>query len=402
MKRIFLIAALAAAAGLAWMIQSRSGAPETVFAKVTRETLVSTLPTNGKVEPFDWRPIRAESGGLIDRLNVQEGRSVSHGSVVAVLRSSDALSALAAAEAQIARARADLTAIERGGSGTELAEIQSSLDKAKLEKTSTEREIAVLARLVAKNAVTRADVEAQRQKLRGWDLQIEALERKRAALVSPTDRGVAEAKLKEAQAAAEAARRRISQAEIRAPMSGVIYNLATRAGAYLNPGDPIANVGRLDRLRVRVYVDEPELGRVTADQPVRITWDALPGVTWDGRVERLPAEIIAMGTRQVGEVIVIIENTNGRLVSGTNINAEIRTSMVPDALTIPTAAIRRENRDTGVYVLKGDRIAWQKVTRGATSATRSQITVGLSENDSVALPGERSLREGDTVKPVYQ
>lgn len=384
------------------MIQSRSGAPETVFAKVTRETLVSTLPTNGKVEPFDWRPIRAESGGLIDRLNVQEGRSVSHGSVVAVLRSSDALSALAAAEAQIARARADLTAIERGGSGTELAEIQSSLDKAKLEKTSTEREIAVLARLVAKNAVTRADVEAQRQKLRGWDLQIEALERKRAALVSPTDRGVAEAKLKEAQAAAEAARRRISQAEIRAPMSGVIYNLATRAGAYLNPGDPIANVGRLDRLRVRVYVDEPELGRVTADQPVRITWDALPGVTWDGRVERLPAEIIAMGTRQVGEVIVIIENTNGRLVSGTNINAEIRTSMVPDALTIPTAAIRRENRDTGVYVLKGDRIAWQKVTRGATSATRSQITVGLSENDSVALPGERSLREGDTVKPVYQ
>lgn len=401
MKRIVLIAALAAAAGLAWMIQSRSEAPEVAFAKVTRETLVSTLPTNGKVEPFDWRPIRAETGGLIDRLYVQEGRAVNQGTIIAVLRSSDAQSALAAADAQIARARADLTGIERGGSSTELAEIQSSLDKARLEKTSTEREIAVLSRLAAQNAVTRADVESQRQKLRGWDLQIEALQRKRAALVSPTDRGVAEAKLKEAQAAADSARRRIAQAEIRAPMSGVIYNLTARAGAYLNPGDPIANVGRLDRLRVRVYVDEPELGRVAAGQAVRITWDALPGVTWEGRVERLPTEIVAIGARQVGEVIVIIENTNGRLVPGTNINAEIRTNLASDALTIPTAAIRREGGNTGVYVLKDGRIAWQKVARGATSATRSQISSGLRENDAVALPGERTLRPGDAVKPVY-
>jgi len=51
----------------------------------------------------------------------------------------------------------------------------------------------------------------------------------------------------------------------------------------VNVGDTAANVGRLDRLRVRVYVDEPELGRVAEGQPVTITWDALPGSSGAGR-----------------------------------------------------------------------------------------------------------------------
>ena len=58
-----------------------------------------------------------------------------------------------------------------------------------------------------------------------------------------------------------------AQAEIHSPLSGVIYTLTARSGAYLNAGDPIANVGQLERLRVRVYVDEPELGRIAIGQP---------------------------------------------------------------------------------------------------------------------------------------
>jgi len=212
---------------------------------------------------------------------------------------------------------------------------------------------------------------------------------------------VAEAQLREGQAAASQARRRLALAEVRSSISGMIYNLPARAGAYVNAGDLIANVGRLDKLRVRVYVDEPELGRIAVGQPVAITWDALPGVTWTGAVEKFPSEVIALGTRQVGEVFCAIENSNGKLVPGTNVTADIRTRVAPDALTIPKECVRRDGAQNGVFSIKGDQVFWQKVELGVSSATRTQVVSGLKEGDSVALPVERPLKTGDRVKPEY-
>jgi HlyD family secretion protein len=234
-----------------------------------------------------------------------------------------------------------------------------------------------------------------------YQIEIDALTRKRAALVGMGDKSVAEAQLREGQAAAAQARRRLAQAELRSPISGVVYNLPARPGAYVIAGDLIANVGRLDKLRVRVYVDEPELGRIAVGQPVTITWDALPGITWTGAVDKFPTQVTALGTRQVGEVSCIIDNSNGKLVPGTNVTAEIRTRVAPNALTIPKECVRREGTQSGVFQLKDDRVIWQRVDLGVSSATRSQIVSGLNEDDSVALPLERPLKSGDRVKPVY-
>src|SRR5207253_1294309 len=60
--------------------------PVVPFAKVAHGTLVSTLPTNGKVEPFVWETVRAEAAGTIDQLSVREGQSVARGNVLATLR----------------------------------------------------------------------------------------------------------------------------------------------------------------------------------------------------------------------------------------------------------------------------------------------------------------------------
>jgi RND family efflux transporter, MFP subunit len=401
LKKFALLLAVVAAAAAIWLYARKPDLPTVPFTKVRRETLVSTLPANGKVEPFEWSAVRAESAGIVDRITVQQGQPIAKGAVLATLRFTGAQPDLSAAEAQIAKAKAQLADIERGGHNTALAEIENGLQLARFQKQAAQLDLDALLRLEKKNAATRAEVLAARNKVSESQLEIDALTHKRAALVGVGDRSVAEAQLKEGQAAEAAARRRLAQLDIRAPLSGVVYDLPVRAGAYVNAGDLIASVGRLDKLRVRVYVDEPELGRVIKGQPVTITWDALPGVSWSGVVDKVPSEIVPLGSRQVGEVLCAIDNTNGKLVPGTNVDAQLRTAAAPGALTVPKEAIRRIGSDPGVFLLSGGQVAWRKVTIGLNSATRSQVVSGLSEGDSVALTTEQPLKEGDRVKPVY-
>ena len=89
---------------------------------------------------------------------------------------------------------------------------------------------------------------------------------------------------------------------VRAPIAGTVYQFDLKPGAYLNAGDLVASIGQLDRVRVKVFVDEPDLGRVKRGMPVGITWDAMPGRQWKGVVDKTPTQIVALGTRQVGEV----------------------------------------------------------------------------------------------------
>jgi len=239
-----------------------------------------------------------------------------------------------------------------------------------------------------------------KSKVRAAEMGIEALEKRRAALVTQSDKTVALARLRDAEAAVELARSHIAQTTIRAPMAGVVYGLAVHPGAYLDIGDMVANVGRIERLRVRVFVDEPELGRVQEGQPVTIDWDALPDRAWEGRVERKPAEIVALGSRQVGEVLCTIDNPGRVLLPGTNVDAHIHTATVESALTIPKECLRRDANGVGVFALRGNRLEWQPVQTGVASVTRVEIRGGLAEGGAVALPTEMTLHNGEIVQPL--
>jgi HlyD family secretion protein len=233
-------------------------------------------------------------------------------------------------------------------------------------------------------------------------VQIEALQQRRGALVGKGDLGNAQARLQESQANVQLARTRIAQDVIRSPMAGTIYDLPARAGSFLNAGDPVASVGRLDPVRVRVYVDEPELGRIAPGEHVRITWDALPGKEWTGIVEKRPTEVVALGTRQVGEVLCTIENPMRELVPGTNVNAFILTQVVENALTIPKASVRRDG-GAGVFILqKDDTVKWQPIATGASDALHVEVVKGLQDGDAVSEATDLNLKNGQKVNPTLQ
>jgi HlyD family secretion protein len=399
-KKIVVPLVLVVVAALAlWIFKVKSEPPKIGFASATRETLIDMLATNGKAEPAEWVAVRSEVEGAVERVAVQKGQSVAKGAVLAQLDATAARADLSAAEARIEQTRAELSVIQAGGRASDIAEIDGSLAKARLELRGAQREAESLQRLIDKQAATPYEMAAVKERIAQAQVQIASLEQRKAALVPKTDRIVAQARLHDAEVAADLARRRAAQSTIVSPLAGVVYSLEARVGAFLSPGGAVASVGKLDRMKVLVYVDEPELGRVRAGMPVVITWDARPGKQWAGTVDKVPTEIMTLGTRQVGEVVCMVDNPGQELLPGTNVNAAIRSQVVENALTIPKETLRRENNQSGVLLLDGDHLTWRPVKLGASSVTRIQVLEGLKDGDRLALPTDRPIKSGDTVQP---
>jgi HlyD family secretion protein len=399
---ILSLLALIGATALVWsLINWRNQPPEIPFTKVVRESIVTSVSTNGKVEPNEWATARAERSGPVGAILVERGKRVAQDAPLVEIDASDARADLASAQSRIEQTRAEIAVLEKGGRATDLADISSGIEKAKLELATAQNEFDSFTRLQAKGAATKLEVTTAKQHVDSAQLQIRSLEQKRMALVAAPDKSAALARLHDAESAAKLADQRIKQSVVRAPISGIVYQFDLKRGAYLNAGDIVAFIGKLERVRVNVYVDEPDLGRVTHGLPVSITWDALPGRTWKGVVDKTPTQIEKLDSRQVGQVICVIENPDRDLLPGTNVTADIRAESVQNALTIPREAIRRELGQAGVFVLSGDRVIWKKITMGIGNTTRAQVE-GLAEGDSIAMPTEKPLKEGMIVKPVYQ
>jgi HlyD family secretion protein len=397
-KLVFLALALLAAA-IVWGVMRRNAPPSVKFVRARRQTLVSTLPTNGKAEPIEWQVARAVASGLVSRLPVQEGQNVAAGAVLAEIADPTLETDTQAAEAHVAEARANLAALQTGRPADSI-EISNSLARAHLDLDREQKELAVRQRLQQKQAATAMDVDEQAAKVARLQAEIAGLEKRRGALVASSEVDAARARLLASQADLDLVRKRSAQTVVRAPIAGEIYSLPVRAGAYLNAGDEVASVGRIDRLRVRVYVDEPLLGRVAVGQPVSIKWEALPGKEWQGHVDSKPAAIQAVGSRQVGEVLCTIENPGRDLIPGANVDAEIRTAVVDHALVIPKETLRRDAAGDYVLALAGDTLQRRAVKTGNSTVTLVQILGGLAEGDAVALPSEIALKPGDRVAPV--
>jgi HlyD family secretion protein len=391
-----------AAVIVAWVATKKAAPPDVEFIRVTRETLISSLNTNGKVEPIEWMPVRSERSGVLTRVLVSKGQQVVKDQPLVELDTRVASADLAKAQAAIQEAKAQEQVLTQGGRLGERQQIDSDLARARIDLAAAQKTYQALERLVAKQAATRQELDAALQVVDQLQLKIQSLEKSKGALVTGSDKEVAKARLQEAQSAAAVAQTNLDLSIIRAPMAGTVYDFDLRQGSYVNPGDAIAKVGKVDQVRVTVYVDEPDLGKIQEGEPVMITWDGMPGHQWKGRVDRLPTQIVPLGTRQVGEVGCIIDNPDHDLLPNANINANIQATVAEHALVVPKEAIRRQGTETGVLLLQGDRVVWRKLKLGISSYTKSQVVSGLVDGDAAALPTDKPIQSGSRVQPVFQ
>ena len=142
------------------------------------------------------------------------------------------------------------------------------------------------------------------------------------------------------------------------------------------------------KVRLRAYVDEPDLGRIEKGQAVLVEWDGLPGRQWTGVVERPAEEVVALGNRSVGHVICAIKGEPKELIPNVNVRVQIVTARKSNALVIPRSAVFSNNGQPAVMLLEGNHTVLKPVTLGLVTPQEIEILQGIDEGSTVVTnPG---------------
>jgi HlyD family secretion protein len=354
-------------------------------AQATMQDLITTDSTNGKVEPQHNFEAHAPAPSIVKRLYVRAGERVPTGKLLLSLDDADAVAHSANAVAVLRGAQANYQAIEQGGTLEERNSLAGELVKARMDRDQAQHDLDALQKLVDQGAAAPGEVASAQQRLDAANNSISTLEKKQTARYSPAEIAHSRANLEQAQAAYTAASSVVADSNVRAPFPGTVYSLPVSVSEYVHPGDLLLQMADLTKLQVRAYFDEPELGALRVGQPATIIWDALPNRIWHGRILSMPSTIITYTTRNVGEVLLSVDDADGKLLPNTNVKVTVTEQRLEHVLTIPREAVHGEGGRDYAYLLHGKVLRRQQVTVGARNLTQVQVLSGLAENDTVAL-----------------
>lgn len=385
--------------GVHWM--TRGSLPIRVAAASIGD-LKSTVPTNGKVEPQMNYEAHAPFPGLIAALSVHEGEKVRAGQLLLSMNDSEAKARLATAESALKGAQAAYQAAQHGGTQEEQITLTADLEKARISRDQAQKNLEALEKLQAAGAASPDEISAARLALSSDTNTLQALQQRQTGRYSTAELAHAQATLADAEAAYGAARDALSHAIVHAPFAGTVYSLPVSRTEYVNQGDRLLSMADLSKLQVRAYFDEPEIGKLQIGQLVTIVWDARPDQVWHGRISRLPSTIITYGTRNVGEVLVAIDNTDDALLPETNVRVTVTVADESKVLQVPRDALHFEQGSTFVYRKEGNSLHRVRVTIGVRNLSQVQILSGLKSGDVVALgtTNAQPLSDGVPVKVV--
>lgn len=364
--------------------------------------LVSTISTNGRVEPEANFEVHSPIATTVKAVYVQPGDQVAAGKVLLVLDDVEARAREATAESGVRAALAALEAVTQNGTQQERQMTAADVMRERLERDNARRDLDALTKLNSTGAASSSEVAAARQRLDTAEVNLRALDQSQNSRYSHAEIERARAALADAEANRAAMRQVVAQTVVRAPVAGTVYSLDAGATDFVEEGKLLLQLADLHRERVRAYFDEPEIGRLAVGQKIQIKWDAKPGRIWNGHIERTPVTVINLGTRSVGEVLVKIDDVDGDLLPDTNVTVTVTLSSEPNSLSVPREALRLENGKPYVFkVVKGG-LQRTYVTTGTINLTQVAILSGLENGDLVAtgtLSGQ-PLQEGVPIKVV--
>lgn len=371
-----------------------------------RENLISSISSNGKVEPIEPYVMRAKLDTFVEKVHATEGQAVKKGQLLLELNVRDAAALLSQAREKLLKAQDDLRAAKAGGRADEAARTAGDLAKMLAERDRLQKNHDALARLIAEQAATRDELAANDLALTKAQAEVTRLTAAKQEFDRSVKLDVDRAGLQVEQARNEVAalEDKVGNGRIVAPANGTLYSLPARAGDYVKLGDLLAEMADLRKVRVRAFIDEPELGGLEENEPVKITWDAYPSKSWVGKTEMIPKQVVPRGARSVGELLCAVNNDKLELLPNINVNVRINSRERLGVLAVPRGAVEAEGGRRFVFVVRRNQLGVGKSTLekreirvGIADATNYEVVSGLQEDEMIALPGDVDLRDGMAV-----
>jgi HlyD family secretion protein len=369
-------------------------------AVVVRSELKSTIPTNGRVEPQVNYEAHAPFGGLIAQVYVHEGQRVTQGQLLLSMDDTEAKARVAAAVAALRSAQSVLDATMKGGTQEERLSLGGDLNRTLIDRDQAQKDVEALRKLQLTGAASANEVAAAQQRLAADNASLQVLQQRKTERYDQSDVARAKSAFDEAQAGYAAAEEVLNQSQVRAPFAGTVYSLPVSKTEYVSPGSLLLQMADLNKMQVQGYFDEPEIGRLAVGQPVTIEWDARPNQQWHGHVARVPSTIITYGTRNVGEVLVTLDDADGALLPATNVRITVTIANEGNALNIPREALHSEAGQPYVFRVEDGVLHRVLVRIGNLNLTQVEILDGLKQGDVVALGSTNGQPIGNRVPVV--
>ncbi len=327
-NRLLLVLALVVVAGGALAWYLFSNIPVVQVAKPTRGPAIEAVYATGAVEPVYWAKVSSTVVGRITEIRHKEGDKVKSGEILFKLDDREAKARLAEAEAR---------------------------------RKFLAQELARYAQLALDNIASRRQYQE---------------------IVS---------KHAEAVAAEAAARQRLLDYTIRAPLSGEILRLDGNVGEVIRAGDALAWVGVREPMRIEAEVDEEDIPMVKKGQTVLVRADAFPGKAFEAQVTSITAK--GDPVSKIYRVrITLPEGTPLHIGMTTEVNIVIRKN--ENALLLPFTAVN----DGRVWLVQDRRARRRAVETGIVGANRIEIRKGIGPDDRVIVNPPSGLEDGDRVR----
>src|ERR1700690_3766170 len=225
--------------------------------------------------------------GRLKSMRFEEGETVNEGAVMAELDLRSFDDQLRAAEAQVAENEANLQKVVAGSRPAEIARAKAALDEATAGQQNARTELERTAKLVAENAIPRANYDTALATSREADARVASANDSLRLLVQGSraeDIAAARAMLAIAQANVASAQTSIEDARLVAPSDGIVISRVKEPGAIVSPNDTVYVVSLTDSVWVRAYVSETQLGTLRPGMEVGVTSDAAPSRSLRGHV----------------------------------------------------------------------------------------------------------------------
>lgn len=374
-------------------------------ATATMGNLTKTSSTDGKVEPEPQANFQAHAPfpGVVRAVYVHAGDKVPAGKLLLAMNDTQAREQVANALAALKGAQANYDAAVHGGTPSQRIALIGNLQKAQIERDQAQHDLEALEKLEATGAASASEVSAAQQRLAADNSALQVLQQQQKNGTGPADVAHARAALQDAQAAYAAAQDALRQAIVHAPFAGTIYSLMVAPTDYVNQGDRLLSLADLNKLQVLAYFDEPEIGDLQVGQQATIVWDARPNQVWHGHIQRLPSTIITYNTRNVGEVLLTLDDADGHLLPDTNVRVTVTVANESNVLVIPRDALFFEQQGSPyVYRVEDGSLHRTQVTLGRLNLSDAQIVSGLKAGDVVATgtTNGQPLGDGQPVRIV--